>query len=219
MARRTDPTDPQLDPVRLDGLDPTGIDVLERGADLEGLDIVGTAEDGELTAPSLSLSVSRLAGIRGAVTLRDVRLAEVRLEQLDTPVFSAPGATWRDVELESSRLGSAELYEAEWHGVRVTGCRLGYLNLRGAELRDVLFEDCTIDELDLVQATATRLAFRGCDIRRLDVQQATLQHVDLRGAELRELSGVGNLRGAVVSPAQLADLAPLLADHLGLTIR
>jgi hypothetical protein len=43
--------------------------------------------------------------------------------------------------------------------------------------------------------------------------------VDLSGARLRSLVGVESLRGAIVSHEQLVDLAPILAEHLGLEVR
>ena len=48
---------------------------------------------------------------------------------------------------------------------------------------------------------------------------ATLARVDLSGARLRSLVGVESLKGAIVSHAQLVDLAPLLAAQLGLEVR
>ena len=48
---------------------------------------------------------------------------------------------------------------------------------------------------------------------------ATLRKVDLSGARLRSLVGVESLKGAIVSHAQLVDLAPLLAEQLGLEVR
>jgi hypothetical protein len=43
--------------------------------------------------------------------------------------------------------------------------------------------------------------------------------VDLSGARLRSLVGVESLRGAIVSHEQLVDLAPILAEQLGLEVR
>jgi uncharacterized protein YjbI with pentapeptide repeats len=140
------------------------------------------------------------------------------LERVDVPVVRGVRGRWRDVEVRDARLGSAELYESTWDRVHLVGCKLGFVNLRGAELRDVLFTDCTVDELDLVQARATRVAFAGTRVRRLDVQASTLEHVDLRGADLDEVAGVRSLAGATVTPEQLARLAPLLAEGLGIAV-
>ena len=41
---------------------------------------------------------------------------------------------------------------------------------------------------------------------------------DLRGADLGGVDGLAGLAGATVSADQLADLAPLLASHLGMAV-
>jgi hypothetical protein len=51
------------------------------------------------------------------------------------------------------------------------------------------------------------------------VAEATLSKVDLSGARLRSLVGVESLRGAIVSHQQVVDLAPVLAEQLGLEVR
>lgn len=177
------------------------------------------------------LSGVDLEGLHAAETLwRGVRLHETRLdratfletrfERLDAPVLQAARSTWREVELVDSRIGSGELYDAELRTVHVSGCRLGYLNLRDAVLTDVLVEDSAIDELDLAGARATRVALRGCRVGALVLNRAVLTHVDLRGVEgLSRVEGIDGLRGATITPEQLALLAPLLAEHVGLQVR
>ena len=51
------------------------------------------------------------------------------------------------------------------------------------------------------------------------LQAAFLVDVDLSGARLTTIRGVGSLRGAVVSTAQLVEMGPLLANHLGIQVR
>ena len=46
----------------------------------------------------------------------------------------------------------------------------------------------------------------------------SLSDVDLRRLEMRVVSGVGSLAGATISGEQLTELAPLLAQHLGLQV-
>lgn len=150
--------------------------------------------------------------------LRGVHLVESRLGQVDAAVFSAPRSSWRTVVLDGSRLGAVETYEATWRSVLVTGCKLGYLNARSSTWRDVVFAGCTVDELDLSGAKLTRVAFEGCRVGTLRAAGATLVDVDLRSARLEVVDGLTGLAGAWVSDAQLADLAPLLAEHLGIRV-
>lgn len=151
--------------------------------------------------------------------LTAARFADTTFSALDAAVLKAPRSSWRDMTVDRSRFGSADLYDAQWQSVRFTDCKLGYLNLRGSRLKDVVFERCTIDELDLGGANAMRVSLLETDVGTLDLTRATLQHVDLRGAELSTLVGVEHLRGAVVSEYQLQQLAGMIAQQLGITVR
>jgi uncharacterized protein YjbI with pentapeptide repeats len=100
----------------------------------------------------------------------------------------------------------------------VRECRLGYLNFRHATLSDVEFTGCRIAELDLSGATVSQLRFGDCDIETLTIGGARLKDVDLRGARLSAISGVSALSGAIIDAGQLAELAPLLATEVGITV-
>lgn len=150
--------------------------------------------------------------------LRGSRMRETRWDHCEATTLGLSGTELREVELVGCRFGALELYDTKARMLHVEDCRLGYLNLRGAELVDVTFTNCTITDLDLGGAQIDRLALPGCRVVNLIVSEASLRDVDLRGAEFSEITGVEALRGATVSPEQLHDLAPLLAQQLGLEI-
>ncbi len=209
---------PRLAPIVLPDLSEGLLSDLEPSSDLDGLLIEGIELD-HLDLSGASVRECRLAGVSAAkATWRGTTVADTVIEGLNVPVFAAVRGGWRDVTIEASRLGSAEMYEAKWQSVQLSQCRLGYVNLRGAALWDVALTDCTIDELDLGGAELHRVSFAGTRVGRLDVQRATLADVDLRGLDFREIAGVANLAGATIDGTQLALLAPLLADQVGLTV-
>ena len=140
------------------------------------------------------------------------------VERLEVVALSAPGSGWWNVEIQQSRIGSAELYDSNWRSVRFSRCKLGYLNLRGAHLTDVVFADCQITDLDLGHATASRLAFPGTRVDRLDCSGSRLSDVNLRGARLADIGDIEGLRGASISLEQLLDLAPALAQRVGIRL-
>ena len=96
------------------------------------------------------------------------------------------------------------------------GCRLGYLTLRGAQIQDLSFSDCVSQELELGTGEANRLTCGPGEIKRLLLAGASLRDVDLRGAVIAEIEEVAGLRGATISPAQLLELAPMLAREFGI---
>lgn len=183
------------------------------GLRFEGLEL----HHEDLRGTSWVECVLETVGIVGA-DLSAVTVAESSLRRIQAPHLRAPRSSWREVLIAASRFGAAELYESVLDSVQVTGCKLDLVNLRGAELTDVVFDSCTIGELDLSAASVRRLQFRNCQADTLVLSQAALAHVDLRGAQLASLVGMESLRGAVISPMQLADLAPQLAEHMGLKV-
>ncbi|TAJ49151.1 MAG: pentapeptide repeat-containing protein [Herbiconiux sp.] len=215
-SKRTAP--PRLDPIVLRDLREGHPDALEphetvegerfTAADLSGRDLSG--------ATFLECEFSGLAAHE--TDLRAASFVESTIERLDAPIFAAPRSRFREVSIASSRLGSAEFFEASWSSVRLEQCKLGYLNLGGAALEDVLFTDCTIDELDLSDARVTRLAFENCEVRTLRLTRSRLTDVDLRGLELNALLDAEGLRGATLSDTQVAQLATLFATQLGIRI-
>ncbi|MGG5170783.1 pentapeptide repeat-containing protein [Pseudarthrobacter sp. J1738] len=174
------------------------------GRDLGGSDFI------ECQFSGVNLNEAQLRG----ATFRESVLAEPF-----APVLMAARSTWQDVQISNPRWGSAELYEGGWRSVTVDGGKLDYVNLRGSSLMDVQFKNCIIGELDLAQCKAQRISFSDCSIGTLDVSGAKLKDVDLRTTEFSQLNGLGSLEGLVIDEYQLSLLAPLLAAHLGISVR
>ena len=150
--------------------------------------------------------------------LTAARLVDCRLERLSSTYLHSPRSTWRAVELTGSRIGAWEIYDADLESVLIEDCRLGFANLAGTTLRDVLIRSTRLDELDLSGIEAERVRFEDCQVGTLRLRGGSLSDVDLRGLEMRMVSGVDSLGGATVSGEQLTELAPLLAQHLGLRV-
>jgi uncharacterized protein YjbI with pentapeptide repeats len=192
----------------------------------------GLADDEDYEAAhfdGLDLDAPQAAGSRfmecafTQVTVQDGRLRRAR---------------FNDVWLRGVRLTATELTDSSWidatiigsvaagviaHGsvlrqVIFRGCKLQGVNFRAATLTDVTFEDCTLREVDFGGATLRRCRFPGSQLHETDFSQVTLDKVDLRGAELGIIITPGSLSGATITPVQLADLAPLLAEHAGITV-
>ena len=151
--------------------------------------------------------------------MRRARFVETLVADLKAVTVDLAESIWRDSMLTGGRLGVAAAPGAQLTRVRLRGVKVDFLNLRGATLQDVVFEDCAFGEVDVSDASLTDVEFPGSRVDALVVRGATLSQVDLSGATLQALSGLDNLRGAIVSAAQLLDLAPLLADHLGIAVR
>ncbi len=182
MAASTRILPPRISDPRLEGLadgDPSDLDAhasFERlrfaDADLTDADLV------DIGFEECALERIRLH----EADLTAASLVDVLASRLDAPVLKAPRIRMRDVRLEGSRVGSAELYDASLSSVHITDCRLGFVNLRGSKITDLLITDCAIEELDLRGTAGMRIAFARTTIGTLDLADSSLTHLDLRGA-------------------------------------
>lgn len=207
-----------MDPITTLRLDEGTLDSAEAHESYDGLHYSSSDISGRSLAGA-SFSECRFDDLVAHSTdLRSASLTDTTMVKLDASVLSAPRSSFRNVNILDSRLGSAEFYESGWHSVRVQNCKLGYLNLRGAQLKDVLFENCSVEEIDLAGADVNRLAFINSRIDVIDLTRSTLVDVDLRRAELRAITSLRGLRGATISSVQVADLAAVMADDLGILV-
>jgi uncharacterized protein YjbI with pentapeptide repeats len=205
--------------VRLPALEPFVGGELEPDGDYDGVEFreLDLAEQDGGGARFMDCAVTGCA-LDGA-RLRKARFLDCVLAALRGVGTDLAEATLRDVEVRDARLGGVQLYGAVLERVVVRGGKIDYLNLRQARLRDVVFEGCVLVEPDFGGARLERVEFVDCAVRSADFTAATLADVDLRGAvELGLAGGVGRLSGAVISAAQLLDLAPVLAAELGIRV-
>lgn len=191
---------------------------LEPDGDFDSLELRDLDLSGQNAENARFLDCRLIGCVLDDVVLSHAQIADTVLAGVRAHALDAVESAWRDVAVTGCRLGSVTAYAAQLTRVRITGGKLDYVNLRDATLTDVVIEDCTLGELDLVGARLVRVRLDRCRVGQLDVTRATLDRVDLRGAELAGIRGIDHLRGAVITPEQLADLAPALADHLGLTV-
>lgn len=190
--------------------------------------LTATAElDGEVLTGDLS---GQDAGSARFLECRfeECDLTEVRAPRArfaDTTLYAVRGAgvdlaesEWLDSVVTGARLGAVQLFGADLRRVRFEGGKIDFLNLRGATLREVTFTDCVLTEPDFGGATLEQVTFEGCRLVAPDFNQAKMKKVDLSGAQLSAPRGLASLSGATISRLQLLDLAPNLADQLGITV-
>ncbi|MER5810456.1 pentapeptide repeat-containing protein [Streptomyces sp. NPDC002033] len=205
--------------VRLPGLVAWEGGELEPDGDYDGLEFADLDLAGQegVGARFMDCALRRCA--LDAAGLAKARVLDSVLDGVRGVGTDLSGASLRDVELLEPRLGGAQLHGAVLERVLVRGGKIDYLNLRTARLKDVVFDGCVLVEPDFGGAVLERVEFRGCVVRGADFTGARMTDVDLRAAsELGIARGVEALAGAVISPAQLFELAPALAAQLGVRV-
>jgi uncharacterized protein YjbI with pentapeptide repeats len=151
-------------------------------------------------------------------SLRRARLNDVWAHEARLVATDLAESEWLDATFIDSVLAGTQVYGAELRRVVFQGCKLDSVNFREAALTEVRFENCVLRGADFAGAELDRVSFPGCRLGEVDLTGVTLKKVDLRGAELDITGGHESLRGAIMSTAQLIDLAPALAQSLGITV-
>ncbi|HEV2450828.1 MAG TPA: pentapeptide repeat-containing protein [Streptosporangiaceae bacterium] len=150
--------------------------------------------------------------------LRRCRFTGVWLSDVRVTLSDLAESEWSDATFSGGILAGAEAYGSTLTRVVFTGCKLDSVNFREAELTEVSFTDCLLRDVDLSGASLRRASFAGSRLTGVDISRARLDRVDLRGAELGLVVGADSLRGAIITSGQLAAIAPVLADSLGIVV-
>jgi uncharacterized protein YjbI with pentapeptide repeats len=178
----------------------------------------GTAEDVDAAhARFIECAFTRFTFDGGS--LRRARLADVWLHETRLVATDLAETEWLDATLLDCVLAGTAAYGAQLRRVAVRGGKLDSVNFRDAALTEVRFENCALRRVDFAGAALDRVSFSGCRLAEVDLTGATLKKLDLRGAaELGIIGDHASLRGAIITTAQLIDLAPALAQSLGITV-
>ncbi|GGX84446.1 pentapeptide repeat-containing protein [Streptomyces hiroshimensis] len=152
--------------------------------------------------------------------LRHSRFDEVWLHTVRVVGTNLAETTWLDSECTAGIFAGVEMHGGEMRRTVFHQCKFDSVNLRATTLKDVVFVDCLLRDVDFGGAALADVRFPGSTLDRARFDKATLTRVDLREATaLGIASGIGSLNGATISTAQLFDLAPVLAQHVGLTVK
>jgi uncharacterized protein YjbI with pentapeptide repeats len=205
--------------LRLPPLEPYDGGELEPDGDYDGLRFLEADFAGQDGGGARFMDCALTGCALDETGLRHARLLDSVLTGIRGVGTDLAEATLRDVEVVDARLGGVQLHGAVLERVLIRGGKIDYLNLRTARLKDVVFEGCVLVEPDFGGARLERVEFVDCELKGVDLNAATLVDVDLRRAASLEIAhGVDRLTGAVISPAQLLDLAPVLAAQMGVTV-
>jgi uncharacterized protein YjbI with pentapeptide repeats len=154
-----------------------------------------------------------------SLLLTGATLIDVEVGALRVPAISAREARLRRVRITGGRFGTLDLASAGLDEVELRGIRIDYLSLAAAKIEDLRVVDCTIGTLDMPQAQVLRAAFAGTRADEVDTRGMRADSLDLRGLDAASYLDVASLRGAVLTPWQIEQLAPAMAVSLGIHVR
>jgi uncharacterized protein YjbI with pentapeptide repeats len=151
--------------------------------------------------------------------LERTQYAEVWLHDVRVIATSLARTSWRDVTFTGSVLAGVEAFGSLLRGVTFDRCKLDGVNFRDCDLTDVTFDSCVLRDVDFGGARLTRTKFPQSQLAATIFTKVTLSQVDLRGAELGIIVDPVSLSGAIVTTSQLIDMAPLLAESIGIVVQ
>jgi uncharacterized protein YjbI with pentapeptide repeats len=152
-------------------------------------------------------------------TLRKCRMSDVWLGDTRFVAIDLAESVLVDTWLNGCVLAGVQAFSGLMRRMSFRSCKLDSVNFRDCRLTDVTFEDCVLRDPDFGGAKLTRVRFPGCTLTGASFTNASCSSVDLRGASLGITAGFDALRGATIDSLQLMALAPVLAHHLGITVK
>lgn len=150
--------------------------------------------------------------------LRGSRFSDVWFHESRLISTDLAQTEWTDAAFVAVGAAGIQAFDAQLRRVVFERCKFDSVNLRGARLVEVVFDHCLLRDADFGGATLTRVSFPGSRLVDADFTKAACEQVDLRGAQLGITAGFEALRGTMIDSGQLMDLAPALAQSLGITV-
>lgn len=152
------------------------------------------------------------------VTLRRSLVRDTVFERCDLANLSIHESSARRVSAMASRMTGLRCLDTRLHDVTITDCVLDLASWRFCRFADVVFSGCRLRQADFGGADLSGVRFEYCDLSGAQFSGAVLTGARLTGCDLTAISGVGSLRGAIVTTADAVALAVTLAAALGITI-
>jgi uncharacterized protein YjbI with pentapeptide repeats len=155
------------------------------------------------------------------VMLARTRLTTAQLIDVQCDVCDFAGAEWEKahltrIEWAGCRLMGMKLMEAQITDAVFKECNAEFALFWSSAFKAARFERCNLSGASFQEADLSGVVFKECDLSRADLRGAKLIGADLRGSKLDGLNvGIKELQGAIIEPAQAAQVVSLL----GITVR
>ncbi|MEV4310696.1 pentapeptide repeat-containing protein [Actinocrispum sp. NPDC049592] len=128
--------------------------------------------------------------------------------------------TWLDAEIVNTALAGVEQFDSTMNRVTFIGCKLISVNFRSTRMTNITFANSVLRDVDFGAAELTKVTFPGSTLEDIHFSNAKLKNVDLTtAASLGIGDGYTSMAGATISLTQAVDLAPALAQSLGMKVK
>jgi len=200
-----------LPPERPDRTEAGLPEPLDDHADYEGFMLEGANFD-EAAAAGVTFTRIHFQKCDLARTeLHHVEFTDVRFQACNLAGVNWESARMARIALEECGLVGARLFDASLDDLSARDSNCDMAIFWKARFSHVCFERCTFRRASFEGADLSGVVFGECDLTGADFRNAKLAATDFRGSCLDGISAEArDLRGAIISPDQAADLVGLL---------
>jgi len=203
-------------------------------AELEAMTVIGLQEEAELVGLELYDAVlgnpihAQNINVSGCkfnnVDIYESRLQKFRAndfiaERGDMSVVNYSNSTFIRSEFISIRLTGTNFTQTTFLDVVFSSCKLNMANFRYSKFKRVLFVDCEISEADFSGSSFELVVFENCTIEKVRFEQCTVKSLDVSESQISDTFGWLSMNNVTISPVQLIEISPLIAQEIGLQIR
>jgi uncharacterized protein YjbI with pentapeptide repeats len=200
--------------------------------DLEPATLADLTDDGRVVGVLLAGETGAGLEVRGLSLLRS-ELRGVRLPGATLDGFSAEDVVWRDCDLagltlvrgvlrrcrfERCRMSGMVAADLVASGVTLVDCQADDAWLRMARLEHCELADCNLVASDWYGARVSDSRIVRCRLDGSELSTARFARVALHGTSVAGVRGA-NLKGTVIAPDQVLDVALAVFPTLGIAVR
>ena len=143
-------------------------------------------------------------------TLGQAGFRDVVFENCDFSNCDFTKAAFQRVLFQNCKLMGADFVEGAMRYVRVLDCDARYANFADGKAQDTIFDNTRLENAAFLRFRLSA-AFSQCSLNQATFEQTPMKGFDLRTCRLNGLQvTLSDLKGAIVTPVQAADLAALL---------
>ncbi len=193
---------------------------LQEEAELVGLELCDAVLGNPIHAQNINVSGCKFNN----VDIYESRLQKFRAndfiaERGDMSVVNYSNSTFIRSEFISIRLTGTNFTQTTFLDVVFSSCKLNMANFRYSKFKRVLFVDCEISEADFSGSSFELVVFENCTIEKVRFEQCTVKSLDVSESQISDTFGWLSMNNVTISPVQLIEISPLIAQEIGLQIR
>jgi|GEM_PF-5848776 len=193
---------------------------LQEEAELVGLELYDAVLGNPIHAQNINVSGCKFNN----VDIYESRLQKFRAndfiaERGDMSVVNYSNSTFIRSEFISIRLTGTNFTQTTFLDVVFSSCKLNMANFRYSKFKRVLFVDCEISEADFSGSSFELVVFENCTIEKVRFEQCTVKSLDVSESQISDTFGWLSMKNVTISPVQLIEISPLIAQEIGLQIR